>query len=112
MGPVRKICAGSQAITMPGRIVPTTGGRGTTKDRRAATATATTNRGIGLGHPLGVGIGIVVGTAIEIETETRKAGAGSKIAIRTAPGGRTGVIAKCPAMKAKEAMQIRWAHLL
>ena len=95
---------------MPGKIAPTTGGRGTTKDRRVAAATATTTHGIGLGHPLGVGIGIAVGTAIETKTGT--ADAGSEIAIRTAPGGRTDVIAKCPAMKAKEAMQIRWAHLL
>ena len=47
-GLVRKICAAFQATTMPGRIVPTTGGRETTKDRRAAAATATTTRGIGL----------------------------------------------------------------
>ena len=38
--------------------------------------------------------------------------AGNEIAIRTIPGGRTGAIAKCPVMKAKEAMQVRWAHRL
>ena len=57
-----------------------------------------------------MGIGIAVGTAIKIKI--MEAVAGNKIVIRTAPDVRTGAITKCPVMKAKEAMQVRWAHRL
>ena len=40
------------------------------------------------------------------------ADAGSKIATRTVPGDQTDAIAKCPLMKARETMQIHWAHHL
>ena len=95
---------------MPGRTARTTGGRTISKDRQAAATTATITQGAGLGHLLRMVLGIAMGIAIEIKA--MEAVAGSKIAIRTAPGGRTGTIAKCPVMKAKETMQIHWAHLL
>ena len=97
-GPVRRTYAVFQAIAIPGRIAQTTGGRTITKDRRAAAAMATTTQGAGLGHPLGMRTGIAVGVTIKIKIMEEVAG--SKIAIRTAPGDRTGAIAKCPVMKA------------
>ena len=50
--------------------------------------------------------GIAIRIVIEIVTEM-KAAAESKIAKATAPGGQTGTSAKCPVIKAKEAMQAR-----
>ena len=74
------------------------------KDLRVAAATATAAQGAGLGHHLGEVLGIAIGIAIEIKIEM-EAVAGIKIAIGTTPVGRTGTGAKCPVMKAKEAMQ-------
>ena len=101
-GPVRRTCAVSQVIITPGRTTRTTGGRTITKDRQDAAATATTTQGAGLGRLLGMVVGIAIEIVIEIKI--MEAVAGSEIAIRTAPGGWTGAIAKCPVMKEKGAM--------
>ena len=96
---------------MPGRTARTTGGRVITKDLQAAAATTTTTQGAVLGHLLGEVLGIAIEIAIDMKIEM-KAIAGAEIAIGTAPGSQTDAGAKCPVMKAKEAMQARWAHLL
>ena len=81
------------------------------KDLQVAAATTTTTQGAGLSHLLGEVLGIAIGIAIEIKIEM-EAVAGAEIAIGTVPGGQTGAGAKCLVMKAKEAMQARWAHFL
>ena len=91
---------------MPGRTARTTGGRVIAKDLQAAAATTTTTQETDLGHPLGEVLGIAIGIAIELKIEM-KAVTGAEIAIGTAPCGQTGAGAKCPVMKAKEAMQSR-----
>ena len=83
---VRRICAVSQAKTMPGRTTRTTGGRIITKDLQATAAIATPTQGAGLVHILGKVLGIAIGIAIKIKIKIEmEAVAGSKIAIRIAP---------------------------
>ena len=64
---VRKICAASQAITMPGGTTQTTGVRAITKDLQAAAAAAMTTQRAVLGHLLGEVLGIAIGIAIKIK---------------------------------------------